>query len=181
MTTTLDPTTTALLVIDVQNGLFSKPTPIYKAQQLLENINSLRDQFIQNGAAVFFIQHSNLKLLVKESENWQLHPQLQIGEADTIIHKTHGDAFVETNLKEELDSRGIKTIVVTGLVTNGCVRATSIGGHDLGYRVVLVQDGHSTYIKTAAKLIKEWNQTLGQEIAEVVPAAHIKLKSITSE
>jgi nicotinamidase-related amidase len=175
MTITLNPATTALLVIDVQNGLFSKSTPIFKEQELLENINSLRDQFAQIGGAVFFIQHSNQKLLVKDSENWQFHPQLRVGEDDLIIHKTHGNAFEDTGLKEELDARGIQNLVVTGLVTNGCVRATSIGGHDLGYRVVLVEDGHSTYIKTAAKLINEWNQTLGQEIAEVHPAAEIIL------
>lgn len=89
MTITLDPTTSALLVIDVQNGLFSKPTPIYKEQELLENINSLRDEFDQQGGAVFFIQHSNQNLLVKDSDNWQFHPQLRTGEYDLIIDKTH--------------------------------------------------------------------------------------------
>ena len=176
MTITLDPATTALLVIDVQNGLFSKPTPIYKEQELLENINSLRDEFDQQGGAVFFIQHSNQNLLVKDSENWQFHPQLRVGEDDLIIDKTHGNAFEDTRLKEELDARGIQNLVITGLVTNGCVRATSIGGHDLGYRVVLVEDGHSTYIKNAAKLINEWNQTLRQEIAEVHPTTEIVLE-----
>jgi nicotinamidase-related amidase len=176
MTITLDPTTTALLVIDVQNGLFSKRTPIYNENTLLDNINSLRDQFSRRGGAVYFIQHSNQKLLVKDSENWQFHPQLHVGKDDRIIHKTHGNAFEDTGLKEELDGRGIQNLVITGLVTNGCIRATSIGAHDLGYRVVLVEDGHSTYIKTAASLIKEWNQTLGQEIAEVHPTAEIVLK-----
>ncbi len=176
MPITLDPTNTALLVIDVQNGLFSRPTPIYKAEELLENINSLSDQFAQTGGPVFFIQHSNQKLLQKNSVNWQFHPQLRVGEHDPVIHKTHGNAFEDTELKEELDVRGIKNLVITGLVTNGCVKATSIEGHDLGYRVVLVEDGHSTYIKTAARLIKDWNSTLGQEIADVHPAAEIVIE-----
>ena len=175
MSIILDPSKTALLVIDVQNGLFSKPTPIYKEEELLKNINSLSDQFAQAGGPVFFIQHSNQKLLQRDSENWQFHTDLKTGEDDLVIHKTHGNAFEETELKDELDARGIKNIVVTGLVTNGCVKATSIGGHDLGYRVVLVEDGHSTYIKTAARLIKEWNRTLSQEIADVNPAAKIIL------
>ena len=175
MTITLDPQKTALLVIDVQNRLFSRPTPVYKSEQLLDNINSLSNQFTDKGGAVFFIQHSNQKFLLKDSENWQFHPQLRVGEQDHIIHKTHGNAFEGTDFKGELDRRGIETLVITGLVTNGCVRATSIGAHDLGYRVVLVEDGHSTYIKTAASLIKEWKHTLGQEIAEVHPAAEILL------
>ena len=175
MAIALDPGTTALLVIDVQIGLFSKATPVFQEQALLENINALKDLFVREGAAVIFIQHSNQKLLVKDSENWQFHPQLHVDQTDCIIHKTQGNAFEGTGLKAALDARGIRTLVVTGLVTNGCVRATTIGGHDLGYRVILVEDGHSTYIKTAAKLIREWNHTLGQEIAEVQPTAAISL------
>lgn len=175
MTINLDPETTALLVIDVQNGLFSKPTPVYQEQALLENINALKELFIRKGAAVIFIQHANQNLLARDSKNWQFHPQLHVDHNDCIIHKTQGNAFEGTGLKDELDARGINTLVVTGLVTNGCVRATTIGGHDLGYRVILVEDGHSTYIKTAAKLVQEWNHTLGQEIAEVLPTAAISL------
>ena len=177
MILTLDPGTTALLVIDVQKGLFSRPTPVYQEQQLLDNINSLSDQFLKQGGAVFFIQHSNQKQLAKGTENWQFHSRLQVSEDDPVIHKTHGNAFQDTGLKDELDVRGIKNIVITGLVTNGCVRATCIGGHNLGYRVVLVEDGHSTYIKTAPRLIREWNGNLAQEIAEVHPAAEIYLRN----
>ena len=172
----LDPIVSALLVIDVQNGLFSRSTPIYKGQELLENINSLSAQFTQTGGLVFYIQHSNKKLLLKDSENWQLHPQLIVGENDLVIHKTHGNAFEDTELKGKLDASGIESIVITGLVTNGCVKATSIGGYDLGYRVVLVEDGHSTYSKTAPRLIREWNRKLGEEIAEVHPTVEIMLE-----
>jgi nicotinamidase-related amidase len=175
MTIILDAETTALLVIDVQIGLFSKATPVYQEQALLENINTLKELFTGYDAAVIYIQHTNQKLLVKDSQNWQFHPQLHVDQTDCIIHKTQGNAFEGTGLKAELDAHGISTLVVTGLVTNGCVRATTIGGHDLGYRVILVEDGHSTYIKTAAKLIREWNHTLGQEIAEVQPTAAISL------
>lgn len=171
----LEASNTALLVIDVQNGLFSKPTPVYKADQLLENINSLKERLSQKGGMVIFIQHSNQKLLEKGSPHWQLHPDLEIDPQDLLIHKTFGNAFQETGLRGELDSRGIKTILITGLVTNGCVRATCIGGHNLGFRVILVADGHSTYVKSAPSVIKEWNRTLGQEVAEVHPAADIIL------
>ena len=74
MKITLDPASTALLVIDVQNGLFNRANPVFREQALLDNINSLRDQFSQYGGAVYFIQHSNQKMLVKDTDNWQLHP-----------------------------------------------------------------------------------------------------------
>jgi len=175
MPISLDASNTALLVIDVQNGLFSKTTPIYKAEDLLGNINTLSKQFSQAGKPVFFIQHSNQNLLLRESENWQIHPKLNITHKDIVIHKTHGNAFEGTNLKAELDQRGIECLLVTGLVTNGCVRATCIGACELGYRVVLLEDGHSTYIRNASKVINEWNRKLGDGIVELYPTASIMI------
>jgi nicotinamidase-related amidase len=67
MSLTLEPTNTALLVIDLQNGLFSKPAPVHQAAQLLENINHLCALFRSRNAPVVLIQHSNQKLLVKGS------------------------------------------------------------------------------------------------------------------
>jgi nicotinamidase-related amidase len=173
MSISLDSSNTALLVIDVQIGLFSKATPIYKAEELLGNINTLSKQFSQSGNPVFFIQHSNQNLLLKGSENWQHHPGLNIKQRDIFIHKTHGNAFEGTTLKHELDSRSIECLLVTGFVTNGCVKATCIGARDLGYRVVLVEDGHSTYVKGASRVINEWNHKLGDGVVDLYPTAAI--------
>lgn len=170
---TLNHSSTALLVIDVQKGLFSRPTPMYNAEELLSNVNTLRNRFSQAGGPVFFIQHSNQKLLLKGSDNWQFHPDLTVTQNDQIIQKTHGNGFEDTPLKDELDSRGIDCIVITGLVTNGCVKATCMGGNELGYRVILVEDGHSSYIKGAAKLIRDWNRKLSDGFVDLYPASAI--------
>jgi nicotinamidase-related amidase len=171
----LRPSESALIVIDVQRGLFSKPTPVFNADLLLSKINTLKERFTTSGAPVFFIQHSNKKMLVEGSENWLFHPELDITENDIIIQKTHGNAFEGTNLKVELDAIGIRNIVITGLVTNGCVKATCIGGKELGYRVVLVEDGHSSYIKGAAKLIRDWNRKLSEEFVDLYPTSAVSL------
>jgi nicotinamidase-related amidase len=153
-----DQNNVALLVIDVQQGLFSKST--YKAEQLLHNINTLIDRAHRDGVPVFFIQHSGAKTLVKGSHDWELHPQLRRLATDPIVHKEHGNAFEDTVLDAALKSGQVTNVVVTGLVTHGCVRATCIGALQLGYRVTLVKDGHSSYSKQAARLIDEWNQKL---------------------
>jgi len=171
----LDSDQSALLIIDVQKGLFSKPTPIYKVDELIQNINSLIDQWRVAGGMIVFVQHSNNKLLIKYSSDWQLHPDLKINGTDLIIHKVHGNAFEETELNEILKARGIQTMVVTGLVTQGCVRATCIGAHDLGYRVILVEDGHSNYNKDAKKIIEEWNQKLSEGQVTLTTAEEISL------
>ena len=163
----------ALLVIDVQQGLFEKSTPIYKADKLLENINTLVDRAHASGAPVIYVQHSAAKHLVKGSAEWQLHPQLQPLRTDTIIHKQHGNAFEDTPLDEILRARDVTTVVVAGLVTHGCVRATCLGARELGYNVILVQDGHSSYSKDAAKLIEEWNEKLSAKQIEVRATSEI--------
>jgi len=169
---TPDQTNVALLVIDVQQGLFKKST--YKADQLLHNINTLLDRAHREGVPVFFIQHSGAKTLVRGSPDWQLHPQLHLLATDPIVHKQHGNAFEDTVLDQALKSGGITNVVVAGLVTHGCVRATCIGALQLGYRVTLVKDGHSSYSKQAARLIDEWNEKLSAMSVELKSTSEIE-------
>ncbi len=171
----LDAERTALLVIDVQRALFSRPIPIYKADNLIYNINSLIKIWQHSSGLIVYIQYSNNKMLIKNSTGWQFHPDLSVIETDIVIPKVHGNAFKETNLNEVLDSNGIENIVITGLVTQGCVKATSIGGNELGFRVILVEDGHSNYSKEAPEIIEKWNLELGKEHVELFSADEIGL------
>ena len=150
----------ALLVIDVQQGLFKKSTPIYRPHELLENINLLVERAHAVAAPVVYVQHSAAKQLVKGSPDWQLHPDLRPLRLDFIVHKEHGNAFIATPLQDILQARGVQSVVICGLVTHGCVRATCLGALELGYRVLLAGDAHSSYSKDAARLVEEWNQKL---------------------
>jgi nicotinamidase-related amidase len=164
----------ALLVIDVQQGLFRKSTRVYRGDELLATINELVERAHSAGGAVFYVQHSSQNVLPWGSPDWQLHPMLHPTTADRIIHKLKGNAFEGTVLDGELASLGIGTVVITGLVTHGCVKSTCVGAHELGYRVVLVADGHSSYSKDAPKLIEEWNQKLSQDFVELQKARAVR-------
>ena len=167
----------ALLVIDVQKELFEKSAPIYRAKQLLENINILIDKARQEDVPVFFIQHSSDKILKKGSAGWQLRPEIQPLAEEVIVHKLHGNAFEETNLREELEKRNVSVVVVTGLVTHGCVKATCLGAMEEGYKVVLVSDGHSSYSKDAADLVEKWNRELCEKGADIIEAQKVRFSS----
>jgi nicotinamidase-related amidase len=169
----MEPNHTALLVIDVQQGLFKKSTPLYKAEELLEKINLLVDQAHEHGVPVFYIQHSDSRALVKGSHDWQLHPDLHPQRIDSMIHKQHGNAFEDTILEEVLKSKKISSLVIMGLVTHGCVKATCLGARELGFAVTLIKDGHSSYSKDAARLIEEWNQKLSAQGCELKSASEI--------
>ncbi len=147
---------TALLVIDVQWGLFRQKTPIYGAEQLLKNIHTLAKKAHQAGAPVVYIQHSSDKHLVLDSPAWQLHPRLNPLPGDLHIDKLQGDAFEETPLLAELE------------------KLQALGALARGYRVVLAGDTHSSYSKDAAKLIAQWNGTLAEAGAVVRTASEIE-------
>jgi nicotinamidase-related amidase len=165
---------TALLVIDVQIGLFKKQLPIYRAADLLSNINSLIERARHAGAPVIYVQHSNDSFLQKDTPEWQLHPELLLpGDDELRIYKRHASAFEGTDLEQELEARGVGNLVLGGLVTHGCVKAACLDACQIGYHVTLVADGHSSFSKDAAKLIDEWNTKLQQAGAQVIPAAKV--------
>jgi nicotinamidase-related amidase len=169
-----NPNNTALIIIDVQKGLFEKATPVYNADTLIDNLCLLIDRAHQANAPVIFLQHANEKIrMAQGSDAWRLHPRLQPVETDRIIPKQHGSAFEETALAKELEILGVQRLVVTGLVTHGCVQATCQDAHKRGYQVILVKDGHSSYNKQAKELIEEWNQKLSQGIVELKEAREI--------
>ena len=150
----------ALIVIDVQTGLFQRKTPIYKEQELLNNINSLERYVRSINIPVIYIQHSNGSTLVKGSNEWQLHHRLQKEESDLLIHKRHPNTFKETNFKKELEARGIEQLVIVGTLTDNCVSATCIGASELGYKVIVATDAHSTFSEPAPEIIERCHKQL---------------------
>jgi len=164
---------TTLLVIDVQQGLFRKSTPIYRAEPLLNTLTTLIERAHTAGVPVIYIQHASDRVLPFGSADWQLHPRLQPGADDLVVHKQHGNAFEDTPLHAALVERSVGRVIVTGLVTHGCVKATCLGALALGYAVTVVADGHSSYSEDAAPLIQEWNRKLGAAGASVMPTSQI--------
>ncbi len=164
----------ALLVIDVQNEQFEASTPVYKADQLLQNITFLISKARLEGVPVFFIQHAADSYLIFGSDGWQLHSQMQPIAGEPIIHKRHGNSFEDTELQAELSKRGVSRVVVTGLVTHGCVKATCLGALKEEYKVVLVSDAHSNFSKDALGMIEKWNRELSSKGVDLV-----ETKSVT--
>jgi len=72
----------------------------------------------------------------------------------------------------------VNTLVITGLVTHGCVRATTLGALEEGYQVILVEDGHSNFSVDAPKLIEKWNQTLHKKGAELLGSEKVEFIEI---
>lgn len=151
----------ALVVIDVQLGLFTKK-PIYKEDELLENINYLTSNARSASIPIIWIQHANEKVLVKGTESYNIHPKLNPTKDDLFFQKTVSSFFEETDLHQVLQSKGIEQLVMTGTLTNACVKANCRAAKKLGYSVLLVKDAHSLWgdEKTGKEKIDQHNKKL---------------------
>jgi nicotinamidase-related amidase len=102
---------------------------------------------------------------------------VQLSQDDIVIIKNHPDAFQDTKLQKELESRDINKLVIAGLQTEYCIDTTCRRAYSLGYEVILVQDGHSTYdteYLDAEKIITHHNQVLSNWFATLTSANEVQ-------
>ena len=140
MTTLPDRPNTALVVIDVQNGVVGGA---YHRDEVVANISALVDRAREEGVPVIWVQHSD-EQLEKGSEAWECVPELAREESEPLVHKTFGDSFEATELEEVLARAGIGHLIVAGAQTDACIRSTIHGAFTRGYDVTLVGDAHTT-------------------------------------
>jgi len=140
MTTLRNRPNTALVVIDVQNGVVANA---YDREAVVANIRVLVDRARTEGVAVVWVQHSS-EDLPQNSDPWQYVPELERRGSEALVHKKYGDSFEETDLEAVLADRGIGRLVIVGAQTDECVRSTLHGAIVRGYDTTLVADAHTT-------------------------------------
>ena len=140
MTTLPDRPNTALLVVDVQNGVVGGA---HQRDEVVANIRTLVEQARAKHVPVVWVQHQSDEL-VEGSEGWQYVPELDIDPSEPVVHKCYGDSFEDTDLEEQLAQRGVGRVVVAGAQTDACVRSTLHGAFVRGYDTTLVSDAHTT-------------------------------------
>lgn len=147
----------ALLIIDVQQGLFGPSPKPYHAKEIIDNINLLITKARTQHIPIIFIQHEDATDLIYQSTDWQLYPSLNANNRDHFIRKTTPDSFHNTELHQLLQTLKIKQCVVCGYASEFCVDTTTRRAAALGYAVTLINDAHTTHDKphlTAAKIIE---------------------------
>jgi len=140
MTTFSDRPNSALLVIDVQNGVM---TGAPNRDTVVANINALVEQARAEDVPVVWVQHQS-EGLPEGSEQWQYVPELVRLETEPLVHKRYGDSFEDTELESLLAERAVGRLVVTGAQTDACIRSTLHGAVVRGYDATLVADAHTT-------------------------------------
>src|SRR5438067_13512505 len=145
MTTLQNRPRTALLVIDVQNGVVKGA---HERDAVVANVGSLVEKARREQIPVVWVQHSD-DGLARGSENWRIVPELTPSDAEPLVEKSYGDSFEDTTLETVLSSLGVGRLVVVGAESDACIRSTLHGALVRGYDVTLVSDAHTTGDQTA--------------------------------
>jgi nicotinamidase-related amidase len=156
MTTPLDPARTALLVMDLQNGVVS-PFPdaepfvertaeaIVQARAADATIGYVRVGLTEAEAAAvpatnrIFATATGRRLNADDPET-AIVDRLAPEPGDVVVRKRRVGAFSTTDLDEQLRRRGIDTLVLTGIATSGVVLSTVRDAADRDYRILVVED-----------------------------------------
>ena len=167
----VDPATTALIVVDVQNDFCHSDSPLAKigfdmtaAQEMVPNLLHLVDAARGAGATIVWVKmihteytmspvsaeqrmrkRPNAQLICLEgswgAEFYRVEPEA----GEPVVVKHRYSAFVDTDLELILRSRGIKSVVLTGVATNVCVESTARDAYMRDYYVTFVDDCSATY------------------------------------
>jgi len=140
MTTLATRPNTALLVVDVQNGVVDGA---HERDAVVANVGRLVEKARREGVPVVWVQHSD-EQTISGSDGWRIVPELVPGDAEPLVGKSYGDSFEDTALESVLAGLGVGRLVVVGAQTDGCIRSTLHGAITRGYDATLVADAHTT-------------------------------------
>jgi ureidoacrylate peracid hydrolase len=167
----VDPQTTALIVVDVQNDFCHGDSPLAKAgndmsaaQDMVPNLLNLVDAARGAGTTIVWVKMLHAEyttspantehrmrtrpttaLICQEGtfgiEFYRVEPEA----GEPIVVKHRYSAFVDTDLQLILRSRGITSLILTGVATNVCVESTARDGYMKDYFITFVSDCSATY------------------------------------
>ena len=167
----LNPRTTALLVVDMQNGFMMEGVAhslCREAAEIVPNINRLADTVRTTGGTVVWIQNAvtpetldswsvrvdmdgpertekRIESMAPGSKGHALWAELQTRTGDLFVQKTRFSAFIQgsSNLEAVLRARGIDTVIITGTVTNVCCESTARDAMMRNFRTIMVTDANA--------------------------------------
>ena len=168
---------TALLIVDVQNGVLGKENQTYETERLLSNLEQLIKKAREANAPIIYVQHNAAGQLEPDTFEWQIHNRLAPDIEDIRIQKLHPSSFHDTVLEEEWRRLGATKLVIGGLQSEWCIDSTVRHGFSLGFDVTVVEDGHSTMDSStleAEKIVEHHNRIFKGQFAKLNPASEVE-------
>jgi nicotinamidase-related amidase len=167
----------ALLVIDVQCGMFANPAmQPHHGEAVVERIAGLIARARAAGAQVIFVRHDGGPgdVLERGQPGFELRPELAPRPGEAVVTKRFPSAFQETELADLLAELDIRNIFVCGMQTEYCVDTTCRSAFEKGLTVSLIVDGHTTFdngVISAAEIVRHHNATLASGFVSPLEAS----------
>src|SRR5262245_61537860 len=139
----------AILVVDIQNEYFqSGKLPLIGIAEAAANAAKVIEAARSKGDEVIYIRHetpsADAPIFTPGSSGVEINSAVRPAASEPVILKHFPNAFRETELKQMLDAKGIKEVVIVGAMSHMCIDATSRAAADLGYNTVIVHDACAT-------------------------------------
>jgi nicotinamidase-related amidase len=154
--TPIDPDKTALLVMDYQNGIFDR---VENGDALLAGAKQAIDLIRGRGGTIGYVRvgfadgeapsgtmgrrigrEAATTMFHADSPATQIHDAIAPQDGDVVVRKTRVGPFGTTDLDEQLQAKGIDTLILAGISTSGVVLSTVRDGHDRDYRLIVLSD-----------------------------------------
>ena len=168
---------TILLIVDVQKGmLLDNP---FDWNTVIENISRLIKACRKNKIEVVYVQHDDPpgELFVPGTLHWEIVDAIRPSPGEKIFRKKFNSAFRGTQLKEYLDSKGVDTIILTGLQTEYCIDTTCKVAFEFGYKLIMPEKTNTTVKgKTlpAETICKFYNEDIFRDrFARILPVTEV--------
>jgi nicotinamidase-related amidase len=135
----------ALIIIDFQTALI-KDKP-YNIKKVTKNIQALIQFCNEKEIEIIYIRHNdgNHGDLKYGSKGWQIDKSIEPQNGEKIFDKEHNSAFKDTGLKEYLDQKNIKKLILAGMQTEYCFDTTCKVAFEFGYEIILPEDANTTF------------------------------------
>jgi nicotinamidase-related amidase len=155
----IDPKHAALVVMDYQNGIIPM---IDNSDELLSTVANVISSFREHGGTIGYVRvgfadgeldnapatsgmaanvnPERAAIMHADGPATQIHDAIAPEPGDIVVRKQRVGAFSTTDLHEQLQARGIDTLILGGISTSGCVHSTVLDAFDRDYRVIVLAD-----------------------------------------
>lgn len=148
----LDPKTTALVLIDLENAIVGRNLAPRTGPEVVAEAARLAQAFRSHGAVVVYVHVLLDQILTLPADRprpsggplppdaSEIVPEAGLQPGDLVVAKRQWGAFYGTDLDQQLRRRGIQTVVLGGIATNMGVESTARAAFDRGYALLFVED-----------------------------------------
>jgi nicotinamidase-related amidase len=170
---------TALVIIDMQQGMFMDTTAPYRGEEVLQRCADLLARARAAHVPVFHVQHDGGEgdILGKGSPGWPHHPAVAPKAGEPVVVKRNISAFHGTDFHDRLKKAGIDRLVIAGMQTEMCVDSACRAAKALGYEIVLAADAHTTFdnkVLPAERIVAHHNNALDGAFVKLASTAEVR-------